>query len=88
MDKYRAWISSLTPLEFANEKSLEQIIYELIPILIDIKSKQDNDATLFDTFLLELKKKINDIKTSITTSNTGFRNKEDEIRGNISNKER
>ena len=39
MDKYSAWISSLTPLEFANEKSLEQIIYELIPILIDIKSR-------------------------------------------------
>ena len=51
MDKYSAWISSLTPLEFANEKSLEQIIYELIPILLDIKSKQDNDATL-----LEIKK--------------------------------
>lgn len=87
MDKYSAWISSLTPLEFTNEKSLEQIIYELIPILLEIKSKQDNDATLFDTFLNDLKKKINDIKTSITTSNTGFRNKEDEIRTNISNKE-
>ena len=87
MDKYKAWISSLTPLEFTNEKSLEQIIYELIPILIEIKSKQDNNATLFDTFLTDLKKKINDIKTSITTSNTEFRNKEEEIKTNISNKE-
>lgn len=87
MDKYKAWISSLTPLEFTNEKSLEQIIYELIPILLDIKSKQDNNATLFDSFLTDLKKKINDIKTSITTSNTEFRNREEEIKTNISNKE-
>lgn len=88
MDKYNAWISSLTPLDFANEKSLEQIIYELIPILMEIKNNQDSKKTSYDTFLLELKKKINDIKTSITTSNTEFRNKEDEIKTNISNKER
>lgn len=88
MDKYKAWISSLTPLDFANEKSLEQIIYELIPILMEIKNNQDSKTTSYDTFLHELKKKINDIKTSITTSNTEFRNKEDEIKTNISNKER
>ena len=39
MDKYKAWISSLTPLDFANDKSLEQIIYELIPILMEFKKK-------------------------------------------------
>ena len=62
MNKYKAWIAALTPLNFANEKSLEQVIYELIPILLEIKDSQDKYPTSFNDFLLELNKKIEEIK--------------------------
>lgn len=87
MNKYKAWIAALTPLNFANEKSLEQIINELIPILFEIKKTQDNDNTSFNDFLTLLKNKISEIKESLTTHNTSFDEKRNSIRQNVSNKE-
>ena len=87
MNKYKAWIAALTPLNFANEKSLEQIIYELIPILLDIKKTQDNDNTSFNDFLTLLKDKISEIKESLRPYNTSFDEKRNSIRQNVSTKE-
>ena len=87
MDKYRAWIGALTPLNFANEKSLEQILYELIPIILEIKEKQDTYPNLFKDFLTELTNKINEIKNNLTTYNTSFDEKRNSIKQNVTNKE-
>ena len=87
MDKYRAWISSLTPLNFANEKSLEQILYELIPILLEIKNIQDSDINTFKEFINATKLKVDEIKNNINNTNASFNNKRNNIRQNISNKE-
>lgn len=87
MNKYKAWISSLTPLDFANEKSLEQIIYELIPILLELKENQDKHPTDYNSFLTKLQAKIKEIKESLATSNTEFVNRREKIKTNITNKE-
>ena len=87
MDKYKAWIGALTPLNFTNEKSLEQIMYELIPIILEIKEKQDTYPNLFKEFMLELNTKIEKIKNSLPTYNTTFAEKRNSIRQNVSNKE-
>ena len=87
MDKYRAWISALTPLNFANEKSIEQIVYELIPLALEIKDKQDIYPNLFNEFLVDLGKKLAVIITSISNNAEMFTTLVDSIRLKINTKE-
>ena len=87
MDKYRAWISALTPLNFANEKSIEQIVYELIPLALEIKDKQDTYPNMFNEFLIELGKKLAVIITSISDNEEMFNTLVESIRLKINNKE-
>lgn len=87
MDKYHAWISALTPLNFANEKSIEQIVYELIPLALEIKDKQDTYPNLFNEFLVDLGKKLTVIITSISDNVEMFTTLVDSIRLKINTKE-
>lgn len=87
MDKYHAWISALTPLNFANEKSIEQIVYELIPLALEIKDKQDTYPNMFNEFLIDLGKKLAVIITSISDNVEMFTTLVDSIRLKINTKE-
>lgn len=87
MDKYHAWISALTPLNFANEKSIEQIVYELIPLALEIKEKQDTYPNLFNEFLVDLGKKLTVIITSISDNVEMFSTLVDSIRLKIKTSE-
>lgn len=87
MDKYHAWISALTPLNFANEKSIEQIVYELIPLALEIKDKQDTYPNMFNEFLIDLGKKLAVIITSISDNAEMFTTLVDSIRLKINTKE-
>lgn len=87
MDKYHAWISALTPLNFANEKSIEQIVYELIPLALEIKDKQDTYPNMFNEFLVDLGKKLAVIITSISDNVEMFTTLVDSIRLKINTKE-
>lgn len=86
MNKYHAWISALTPLNFANEKSIEQIVYELIPLALEIKENQDKYPNLFNEFLIDLGKKLAIIITSISDNVEMFNTLVDSIRLKINNK--
>ena len=87
MDKYHAWISALTPLNFANEKSIEQIVYELIPLALEIKDKQDTYPNLFNEFLVDLGEKLAVIITSISNNAEMFNTLVESIRLKINTKE-
>ena len=87
MDKYHAWISALTPLNLANEKSIEQIVYELIPLALEIKDKQDTYPNMFNEFLIDLGKKLAVIITSISDNVEMFTTLVDSIRLKINTKE-
>lgn len=79
MDKYNAWISNIEPLTFGNEKSITQIMSELIPLLLNAKSFQDGQNTLLNENFKSLNDSANNFKESITTNTQMF----DTLRGTI-----
>lgn len=68
MDKYNAWISNIEPLTFGNEKSITQIMSELIPLLLNVKSFQDEQNTLLNENFKSLNNSSTNFKESITTN--------------------
>lgn len=79
MDKYNAWISNIEPLTIGNEKSITQIMSELIPLLLNVKSFQDEQNTLLNENFKSLNNSSNNFKESITTNTQMF----DTLRGTI-----
>lgn len=85
MDKYNAWISNIEPLTFGNEKSITQIMSELIPILLNVKSFQDEQNTLLNENFKSLNESSTNFKESVTINTEMFDNLRDTITLNIKN---
>lgn len=85
MDKYNAWISNIEPLTFGNEKSITQIMSELIPLLLSVKSFQDEQNTLLNENFKTLNESSTNFKESITTNTEMFDILRDTITLNIKN---
>ncbi len=85
MDKYSAWISNIEPLTFGNEKSITQIMSELIPILLMLKKSQDEQNTLLNENFKSLNESSTNFKESISTNTEMFDTLRDTITLNIKN---
>lgn len=72
MEKYNAWIKELSSIVYDNSKSEYQILSELIPILLNIKSTQDTNSELMDTIHDDVFTKVNELVSGMNTFTETF----------------
>lgn len=72
MEKYNAWIKELSTIVYDNSKSEYQILSELIPILLNIKSSQDTNSELMDTIHDTVFNKVNELESDMNTFTETF----------------
>lgn len=80
MEKYNAWIKELSTIVYDNSKSEYQILSELIPILLNIKSSQDTNSELMDTIHDTVFNKVNELESGMTTFTETFTRKLNEFK--------
>ena len=80
MEKYHAWIKELSTIVYDNSKSEYQILSELIPILLNIKSSQDTNSELMDTIHEYVFNKVNELESGMTTFSETFTGKLNEFK--------
>lgn len=83
MEKYNAWIKELSTIVYDNSKSEYQILSELIPILLNIKSSQDTNSELMDTIHDDVFTKVNELESGMTTFTETFIGKLNEFKQNF-----
>ena len=84
MEKYNAWIKELSTIVYDNSKSEYQILSELIPILLNIKSSQDTNSELMDTIHETVFNKVNELESGMTTFTETFTRKLNEFKQEFS----
>ena len=84
MEKYNAWIKELSTIVYDNSKSEYQILSELIPILLNIKSSQDTNSELMDTIHDTVFNKVNELESGMTTFTETFIGKLNEFKQEFS----
>lgn len=84
MEKYNAWIKKLSTIVYDNSKSEYQILSELIPILLNIKSSQDTNSELMDTIHDTVFNKVNELESGMTTFTETFIGKLNEFKQEFS----
>ena len=72
MNNYKAWIKELSTIVYDNSKSEYQILSELIPILLNIKSTQDTNSELMDTIHDDVFNKVNELESGMNTFTETF----------------
>ena len=72
MEKYNAWIKELSAIVYDNSKSEYQILSELIPILLNIKSSQDTNSELMDTIHDNVFTKVSELESGMNTFSETF----------------
>lgn len=80
MEKYNAWIKELSTIVYDNSKSEYQILSELIPILLNIKSSQDTNSELMDTIHDTIFNKVNELESGMNTFTETFIGKLNEFK--------
>ena len=80
MEKYNAWIKELSTIVYDNSKSEYQILSELIPILLNIKSSQDTNSELMDTIHDDVFTKVNELESGMNTFTETFTRKLNEFK--------
>ena len=80
MEKYNAWIKELSTIVYDNSKSEYQILSELIPVLLNIKSSQDTNSELMDTIHDDVFNKVNELESGINTFTETFIGKLNEFK--------
>ena len=80
MEKYNVWIKELSIIVYDNSKSEYQILSELIPILLNIKSSQDTNSELMDTIHDDVFNKVNELESGINTFTETFIGKLNEFK--------
>lgn len=80
MEKYNAWIKELSTIVYDNSKSEYQILSELIPILLNIKSSQDTNSELMDTIHETVFNKVNELESGMNTFSETFTQKLNEFK--------
>lgn len=80
MEKYNAWIKELSTIVYDNSKSEYQILSELIPILLNIKSSQDTNSELMDTIHDMVFNKVNELESGMNTFTETFTHKLNEFK--------
>ena len=80
MEKYNAWIKELSTIVYDNSKSEYQILSELIPILLNIKSSQDTNSELMDTIHDTVFNKVNELESGMNTFTETFIGKLNEFK--------
>ena len=80
MEKYNAWIKELSTIVYDNSKSEYQILSELIPILLNIKSSQDTNSELMDTIHETVFNKVNELESGMNTFTETFIGKLNEFK--------
>ena len=80
MEKYNAWIKELSTIVYDNSKSEYQILSELIPILLNIKSSQDTNSELMDTIHDTVFTKVSELESGMNTFTETFTQKLNEFR--------
>lgn len=83
MEKYNAWIKELSTIVYDNSKSEYQILSELIPILLNIKSSQDTNSELMDTIHDTVFNKVNELESNMNTFSETFIGKLNEFKQNF-----
>ena len=84
MERYNAWIKELTTIVYDNSKSEYQILSELIPILLNIKSSQDANSELMDTIHDAVFTKVNELESGMHTFTETFIGKLNEFKQEFS----
>lgn len=84
MEKYHAWIKELSTIVYDNSKSEYQILSELIPILLNIKSSQDTNSELMDTIHETVFNKVNELESNMNTFSETFIGKLNEFKQEFS----
>lgn len=84
MEKYNAWIKELSTIVYDNSKSEYQILSELIPILLNIKSSQDTNSELMDTIHETVFNKVNELESGMDTFTETFIGKLNEFKQEFS----
>lgn len=84
MEKYKAWIKELSSIVYDNSKSEYQILSELIPILLNIKSSQDTNSELMDTIHDTVFNKVNELESGMNTFTETFTRKLNEFKQEFS----
>ena len=80
MNNYKAWIKELSTIVYDNSKSEYQILSELIPILLNIKSSQDTNSELMDTIHDDVFNKVNELESGMNTFTETFIGKLNEFK--------
>ena len=80
MKKYNAWIKELSTIVYDNSKSEYQILSELIPILLNIKSSQDTNSELMDTIHETVFNKVSELESGMNTFSETFTQKLNEFK--------
>ena len=80
MNNYSAWIKELSSIVYDNSKSEYQILSELIPILLNIKSSQDKNSELMDTIHETVFDKVNELESGMNTFTETFIGKLNEFK--------
>ena len=80
MEKYNAWIKELSTIVYDNSKSEYQILSELIPILLNIKSSQDTNSEFMDTIHETVFNKVNELESGMNTFTETFIGKLNEFK--------
>ena len=80
MEKYNAWIKELSTIVYDNSKSEYQILSELIPILLNIKSSQDINSELMDTIHDTVFNKVSELESGMNTFSETFTQKLNEFK--------
>lgn len=84
MEKYNVWIKELSTIVYDNSKSEYQILSELIPILLNIKSSQDTNSELMDTIHDDVFNKVNELESGMNTFTETFIGKLNEFKQEFS----
>ena len=84
MEKYNAWIKELSAIVYDNSKSEYQILSELIPILLNIKSSQDTNSELMDTIHDDVFTKVSELESGMNTFTETFTGKLNEFKQEFS----
>lgn len=84
MEKYNVWIKELSTIVYDNSKSEYQILSELIPILLNIKSSQDTNSELMDTIHDDVFSKVNELESGMNTFTETFIGKLNEFKQEFS----
>lgn len=80
MNNYSAWIKELSAIVYDNSKSEYQILSELIPILLNIKSSQDTNSELMDTIHDDVFTKVTELENGMNTFSETFIGKLNEFK--------